>query len=81
MKVEFRVRPLRDMTDKIAAAAYEKYHANYDNALYRAAVGSDHEKGCRLGDTALALCGHPNCTVDLSFEGDTAAIAFLAKFA
>ena len=73
-------KPLRDMADKVAAAAYKKYHARFDNTLYLAAVGDNHLRGISLGDTALALCGHPNCKVDLSFEGDAAAIAFLAKF-
>lgn len=71
---------LLDMAASLATLAYSKYHANYDNALYLAAVGDDYEKGIRLGDTALALCGHPACVIDHSFGNDKEALAFLAKF-
>lgn len=72
---------LMDRLKEISSKAYAKYNACYDNGLYVAAVGDDTERGVKLSDTALALCGHPGSAVDASFANDVPALMFLSKFA
>jgi hypothetical protein len=62
--------------------AYKKYHANYDNALYRAATDDKStEYANQLIDTAMVYCGHPFFSIETvkTYWNETAK-AFLAKF-
>ena len=64
-----------------ASRAYAKYRAAYDNDLYLAAIGlHDSERGVRLSDAGLALCGSPWVSVDLKAEWSDAEAEFLARF-
>lgn len=76
-------------------AAMQKYNRRYVNTKYVAAVrewmdryhesdfysGPACDFGMSLGDTALALCGSPHHTADLStFAEFDAAVSFLLEF-
>jgi hypothetical protein len=72
---------LRKRIDHMSTAALVRYHARYDNDLYkRATAGKSVERCNALIDEAMSICGHPRFSV--TYTNWTAGeLDFLRRFA
>lgn len=72
---------VKDTYQKSCERATARYTTGFDSRLYQAAVGKNHERGNRLINKAMALCGHPSTmTFEPTDQLSEAELAFLARF-
>lgn len=74
------VQKIMDFQSMLANDAGRLYNEHFDNLLYIAAVSDDAERGVRLQDKALALCGDTTRTIGNLERLTSAEARFLARF-